>query len=274
MNISTPLVPNSEPTELMQPCKGSLHYPSVNSKTTSVGCIFLGDVRLNSSAPQLVSVAFRVVTSVCVHSHGPFSGLSPAAFYGWNAVHHFLKCRTVVRIGGGQANAQGNARPVGYNMMLASFSGPVGRARTGFFPHRLRHGPYWNRWRHGTSQSAWHAAIWLKALRKSFARPRQSANPVTFSNRSSHCLNPFPWGHILRESRFEAQRGFQQRPACPAWACDRDARKGGAWEGEGAALSGTITHHQQEAWPWDTSCVKGKPLLIKIQGVLHYDRRS
>lgn len=192
MNIRATLESYSKSSEMMEPRNGSLDYPSIDAEPTSMRFVSLRDVRLNATTSQCVSVFFRIVAPVGVQANGSFSRATPTAFDRRNTVDHRLQRRGIVRIGGGQANAQRNASTVGYNMMLASFFGPVHGAFPGFFPHRPQREPCWNPERLSTNRCGAPLGAWPGGLQKSFATLRPFANPEADASRSSRFPSRVP----------------------------------------------------------------------------------
>jgi hypothetical protein len=206
MNIRSPFVSNPKPPKLVQPRMGPFHHPAMDSQSAAVRLTPFCNMGLNASTPQGASIFFRVVAPVGVQANGSFSGPSPASYNRRNTVDHLGKRHRIRGIGGGQANAQGNARPVGYNMMFASFFGPVYWAFPRFFPHRPQRESYSNREPHGTNRSDARAEAWPKALHRSFARPLPFANPASDANRSSRCRSPFVKASIPKGCRFPGRK--------------------------------------------------------------------
>src|SRR6478609_3257503 len=169
---------------MMKPSNRSLDNPPIDSQPTSMRYISLCDVRLNTSTSQCVSVFFRIVSPVGVQANGSLSRTTPSSFDRRDTVYHCLQGLGIVRIGGGQANAQRNASSVGYNMMLASFFGPVHGAFPRFFPHRPLHGRCLNREPLATNQSDAPPGAWPKGLQKSSATLLLFANPAVDASRS------------------------------------------------------------------------------------------
>ncbi len=64
MNVGSPLVANSQPSELVQPCQGSLHHPPIETQATPVLGKALGQDRLDPQRSQRPPVRFRVISSV------------------------------------------------------------------------------------------------------------------------------------------------------------------------------------------------------------------
>ena len=67
MNVGAPLVANAQPSELVQPCQGSLHHPPMDAQATPVLGKALSQNRLDTQRSQRAPVRFRVISSVSLN---------------------------------------------------------------------------------------------------------------------------------------------------------------------------------------------------------------
>ncbi len=113
MNVGSPLVANSQPSELVQPCQGSLHHPPMDAEATPVLGEALGQDRLDPQRPQRPPVRFRVIGSVSLNlvwSPAWTSSLTPN---GRNGLHQGQQLGHIMTISSRQDGGQRDPWSVG-----------------------------------------------------------------------------------------------------------------------------------------------------------------
>ncbi len=209
MNVGSPLVANAQPSELVQPGHGSLHYPPMDSEATPVLGKSLGQDRLYPQRPQRAPMRFRVISSVSLNlvwSPAWTSSLAP----NWrNGLHQGQQLGHIVTIGSRQDGGQRDPLGVGNQVVFAPRLAPVGGIGPSFSPRRPPLG--WKRYppRLGTSQSGRLFAVWPATVHEGFARPQLPASLEDAANRSCPSHIPFPWATFPRECRSSGRTRYQ-----------------------------------------------------------------
>ncbi len=67
MNVGSPFIASPQPSELVQPCEGSLHYPPMDAAATPLLSKAFGQDRLDPQQSQRTPVGFRVISSVSLN---------------------------------------------------------------------------------------------------------------------------------------------------------------------------------------------------------------
>lgn len=229
MDVSTALVADPQPAELVQPAQGSLHHPAVHSQPAAVFRAPPGQGWRDVSPAQFLAMPPRVIGPVGVQPLRPAAGSVPLTAHRRHPVYQGQQLGYVVAIGPGQDGRQGGSVGLGKHVMLAPGFAPVRGIGAGLFPRRPRPAPTRCPRKPGTSPDLQPRAIWTTAFRGAFAILRLAASPATGASRSSRNRSPFPGAASPRECRSSIRTEFQSGPCGPPAACVPDCGTAGVW---------------------------------------------
>ena len=242
MNVGSPLIADTQPAKLMQPCQGSLDYPTVDSQAAAVLGEALGQDWLYPQRAQRISMLFRVISSVSLNTVRSSTRPSSPATDWWNALHQGQQLSHVVAISPGQDGGQGDSLGIGNQVVFAPRLAPVSGIRPGFSPHLPLLG--WKRYPPllETSRYGPFAVVWPAILHEASARPPLPASLGDDANNSCPTRIPSPWATSPKECHSSERTGFRSAPDGPAKACDQDNATGGALAVAARAVSVAIAH--------------------------------
>ncbi len=212
MNVGSPLVANAQPSELVQPCQGSLHHPPMDAEATPVLGKALGQDRLYPQRPQRAPMRFRVICSVSLNSVWSPAWASSLAPNGRNGFHQGQQLGHIMTISSRQDDGQRDSLGVGDQVVFAPRLTPIGRIGPRFSPRRPPLG--WRRYppRLGTSQSGRLLAVWPETVHEGFARPQLPASLEDDANRSCPSHTPSPGAASPKECRSSGRTRYQSAP--------------------------------------------------------------
>ena len=263
MDIGTPLIANSQPTELVQPSQGPLYHPTIGSQSTTVLGIALAQDRLNPQRPQRLPVRLRVISSVSLNLlRSPTRAASPAPNW-WNGLHHGQQLGHVVAISPRQDGGQRDSLGIGNQVMFAPQLASVSGIGPSFSPHlpplgRRHYPPLLE-----TSLYGPLVVVWPAIVHAASARPRLSASLEGGANNSCLSRIPSPWATFPRECRFSGQTEFQSAPDGPAKACGQGNATGGVLGAAARAVSVAIIHPLSMVSPSTSPPHKGRILTTR-----------
>jgi hypothetical protein len=177
MDVLTPLVPNGEAAELVEPREGAFDHPAMATKSSAGLDALAGDAHLDATAMQELTTARDVVRLVRVHLVWTLARPTARAFDGRNRVDQFLEDDAVVAVGAGDERGERGAPSIRNNVALRARFAAIRRVRPG------RRAPLFAGMlalsRQARSQSIWSAS----PRRSSKARWSRSQTPACCQSR-------------------------------------------------------------------------------------------
>jgi len=134
VDVSAAFVPNTEATELMQPCIRSLNDPASDAQSASVICVALCYDRFDSTLSQRLGVRGGVISPITLNTLGTLAGSSALSRNRGNGVHQGKQLSHIVAIRAGNRCGQRNAVRIGEDVMLRPVFPAVRRVRASLVP--------------------------------------------------------------------------------------------------------------------------------------------
>lgn len=134
VDVIPAFVSNSESTELMKPCNGSLHHPPELPQSTAVLGPALGQERLDPSPSQILPQRFRIVRAIPIQTFWSLPRSAGLAHDRRNRLDQRDGLSHIMPIGTGQFEGQGETVALGKEVMLAPQFPSIRRVRARFFP--------------------------------------------------------------------------------------------------------------------------------------------
>ncbi len=137
MNVQSPLVADSQPPEVVEPCQGALHHPAVLAQF--LAALYPSPSYTRSDAPlsERRPVRLRVVSFVGVQLARPSSRSASslrASLDGRNGIDHHLQRLCVVNVGSGTPYREGNSASADHKMALRAWFALIRRIRADCVP--------------------------------------------------------------------------------------------------------------------------------------------
>ena len=134
MSVGSPFIANPQPSELVQPCQGSLHYPPMDAQATPVLGKAFGQDRLDPQRSQRLPVGFRVISSVSLNLVWSPAWTSYLAPNGRNGFHQGQQLSYIMTVSARQDGGQRDPLGVGNQVVLAPRLAPVSGIGPSFPP--------------------------------------------------------------------------------------------------------------------------------------------
>ena len=134
MNVRTALITNTQTTVLMKPGQTPFHDPAKYTQSTAVLASTLGQDRIYTHFPHSLTMRFRVVGAIALHTIWPVAGATHLSSYSRNGINQRQQLCDIMVIGTGQSNRQGNAVGIGDHMMLGAGFPAIRGIWAGFRP--------------------------------------------------------------------------------------------------------------------------------------------
>ena len=136
MHHRAALVTDIEAAEAMQPGERPFDDPACGPEATAVRGLAAGQDRENAAGAELVTMPFRVVPAVALHTIRSAPGASARPAERRDGVDERQQLGDVVAVRRGEDGDQGNPARLGQKVMLRPFLAAIGWVRSSFFPPR------------------------------------------------------------------------------------------------------------------------------------------
>ena len=134
MNIRTSLITNSQPTQLVQPGKGTFNNPASFPQTATVSRSSFGQQCFDTQKFQGNSVWLRIIAAITLNNLRSLSGSPSFASYWWNRLYQWKKLSNIVTIGTGKFYFKRHPVSIGYDMVLTAVFASIRGIGTRFLP--------------------------------------------------------------------------------------------------------------------------------------------
>jgi hypothetical protein len=132
MDVQSPLVADSEPSEVAEPSQSSLHHPTVLAQLLAALDPSSGNTRSDASLSECRPVRLRVVSLVGVQlarSSARSTSSFRAALDGRNSIDHHLQGLGVVNVSSSASHRKGNSASTDHKMALRAWFALIRRRR-------------------------------------------------------------------------------------------------------------------------------------------------
>ena len=249
MNVRSPFITNSQPSELVKPRKGALDHPSIDTQPTAMLFTAPRQNGLDVAGAKLFTMRLGIIRSIALHAIGTMPGTSSLASKRWNAIHKLQQLSNIMIVRPCKSKSQRHTFRIGDHMMLTAWFAAVSGIRPSFFPRRQEPEPMRNLLQRVTSRSFQLDADALREGGESSPTrlPDATREAVSSTSCHSHSLTPgvaspreFP-----RPARKESPSVLDDRRCvfCP------DSDTVGVWEEEGVAESTSINRRREAVLP-------------------------
>ncbi len=129
MNIEPPLVTYGQAAELVEPCEGALHHPTVPPQLLAALYPSSGYPRNDASLPHCLSVGLGVVSLVCMHLVRALSRSASSTFEWWDSIYHLFQHLGVRYVSSCCLYSQGYSASFDHKMPLRAWFSLIRRVR-------------------------------------------------------------------------------------------------------------------------------------------------
>lgn len=132
MDLGAAVVADEQPFEVVQPGEGALDDPTCTSEPGAVLGLAAGDLRCDSSLPELAPVLVVVVAAVGGHPLRAAARSADLAAHGRDTLDQRDQLRYVVAVAARERPGKRDPGRVDQEVMLGAVSGSINRARARF----------------------------------------------------------------------------------------------------------------------------------------------
>ena len=183
MNVGATFITNTQTTVLMKPRQGPFDNPTKYAQTTAMLASTFRQDRMDTHLPQCLTMGFRVIAAVTLHTVRPVAGATRLSCDSGNCINQRQQLCDIMAVSSGQNNRQGNAVGIGdYMMFRAGFTSirgvwagfcPPQRARTEALSTTARDQSIFS-----ASRSLFNKARWILSQMPAFCQSRRRRQQV------------------------------------------------------------------------------------------------
>lgn len=132
MNIQASLVANGQPPEVVEPCKRTLHHPTMPAELFAALDTASSNTRSDAPLSECCPVSLRVISLVGVQLMGSSARSAPSlhtSLDGRDGINHHLQRLGVMNVGTSTSHREGNSCSADHNMALRAWFALIRRIR-------------------------------------------------------------------------------------------------------------------------------------------------
>ena len=133
VDIGSPLVTNTQSSELVQPTQCTFHYPTMNAQAAVVRGISFGDDGVDANFPQCTTIRLRIVAAIGIQFGKAIARGSRPTLDRRNRIHQRQQFLNVMPVGRCRPSDNRRALSIGQQVMLGTGLSPVCGVGTGLF---------------------------------------------------------------------------------------------------------------------------------------------
>ena len=106
MDISSLFIANAQPTELIEPCKGPLDHPAVDTQTAAVLGVSFGEQRCDLAGTKALTDSLGIITPVAYHGIRTMPRAPSPSLQGRDGINQDECLLRIVTVGAGELDDQ------------------------------------------------------------------------------------------------------------------------------------------------------------------------